>query len=115
MQIDGSSPRGRGTRRKILSRYVFDRFIPARAGNTPVGYLVGTDITVHPRAGGEHPMRSDTPGAASGSSPRGRGTPVADVVRSMRGRFIPARAGNTHAMKRNTKYITVHPRAGGEH
>ena len=60
-------------------------------------------------------MRSPAPGAASGSSPRVRGT------RPVRGggrreyRFIPACAGNTRRPRRRAGPSSVHPRVCGEH
>ena len=51
----------------------------------------------------------------SGSSPRGRGTPVDNRWAGSHFRwFIPARAGNAHAAKMTTSANAVHPRAGGE-
>ena len=50
----GSSPRGRGTRARVLVAAVFHRFIPARAGNTSAGRRSRHAPPVHPRAGGEH-------------------------------------------------------------
>jgi len=50
-----------------------------------------------------------------GSSPRERGTLRADNRRLSRERFIPARAGNTTHVSRQTVRGAVHPRASGEH
>ena len=51
---------------------------------------------------------------ASGSSPRGRGTPVfGDKPCSVR-RFIPAWAGNALAARSIPAKLPVHPRVGGE-
>ena len=75
------------------SRFSERRFIPARAGNTSA-VMNWLPITVHPRACGEH---GDSGRAVKedGSSPRVRGTPLADRPRGRNRRFIPARAGNT--------------------
>ena len=113
--LDGSSPRGRGTPCLRGAPLQPRRFIPARAGNT--FRLDGEAVagTVHPRAGGEHagPARARLP--HRGSSPRGRGTqPAAGLDRAAR-RFIPARAGNTIPAPTDRPITSVHPRAGGEH
>ena len=52
---------------------------------------------------------------AFGSSPRGRGTRRPGYGAHHRGRFIPARAGNTLAFRVLNSRLPVHPRAGGEH
>ena len=111
----GSSPRGRGTRANRRARYPNSRFIPARAGNTRPGAASAPIPAVHPRAGGEHRSGHAPPGAAGGSSPRGRGTHVEHLERPRRRRFIPARAGNTPPAGPISTRKPVHPRAGGEH
>ena len=52
-------------------------------------------MTVHPRAGGELYSIDGSIQPHFGSSPRGRGTPLQRFGVEMRGRFIPARAGNS--------------------
>ncbi len=114
-KITGSSPRGRGTRVMPVCHCRSRRFIPARAGNTDERSQSALQITVHPRAGGEH---APSPGKAqhtSGSSPRGRGTLGPQQRREIMERFIPARAGNTGLGLSPRPYKPVHPRAGGEH
>ena len=131
----GSSPRGRGTHVAVRARgcvATAQRFIPARAGNTPTRPGRSAGPAVHPRAGGEHSRRTVTPTAIFGSSPRGRGTLATSTGPECVRRFIPARAGNTRhrgtpaprlerqrfipARAGNTMFaMTVHPRAGGEH
>ena len=71
------------------------RFIPARAGNTRRTNRPRSRSTVHPRAGGEHHEETYGMEVTNGSSPRGRGTLDAPLLRGPRRRFIPARAGNT--------------------
>ena len=73
-QVDGSSPRGRGT--PVLSTWppLSYRFIPARAGNTPSRPAGARQRPVHPRAGGEHSAAAPERRRQIGSSPRGRGT-----------------------------------------
>ena len=111
----GSSPRGRGTRVVTAARALVPRFIPARAGNTQraPGHCYST--AVHPRAGGEHLTTLTLVPPDAGSSPRGRGTPVAAQFAGTNVRFIPARAGNTRASWGSWCPDPVHPRAGGEH
>ncbi len=50
----GSSPLARGTRYKGFMEDHGRRFIPAGAGNTPLGSDPALDVTVHPRWRGEH-------------------------------------------------------------
>jgi len=52
---------------------------------------------------------------ATGSSPLARGTPGSAGSRGIRGRFIPARAGNTGATADSWIAAAVHPRSRGEH
>ena len=52
-------------------------------------------MSVHPRAGGEHPASRVKLWEEYGSSPRGRGTRIAAREEEIKHRFIPARAGNT--------------------
>ena len=111
----GSSPRGRGTRELVERPLVRPRFIPARAGNTLAHRDPGLASTVHPRAGGEHHSSIITCLISFGSSPRGRGTLTSAVKNHLRGRFIPARAGNTRFRRVSGRSGSVHPRAGGEH
>ena len=70
----GSSPRARGTRRRLRSAAVATRFIPAGAGNTSTLRSAQICTTVHPRGRGEHHQRLDGAHSCSGSSPRARGT-----------------------------------------
>ncbi len=111
----GSSPRGRGTRRRRHRRPRQHRFIPAWAGNTTSTPRSGVSTTVHPRVGGEHRRKVVLAQSEYGSSPRGRGTPGEAVRRSPGRWFIPAWAGNTYQTVRNEALKTVHPRVGGEH
>ena len=112
---NGSSPRVRGTLCSGCCFRLMDRFIPARAGNTIELLLSASTPTVHPRACGEHSRRSRSLFRETGSSPRVRGTPPLAASRSLAGRFIPARAGNTCLLPPAIRNDTVHPRACGEH
>ena len=71
------------------------RLIPARAGNTVLGYIGDGKTSAHPRSRGEHHEEIENGRAYGGSSPLARGTPLADAVIFNRRRLIPARAGNT--------------------
>ena len=92
---DGSSPRIRGT---LMARewiVEFHRFIPAHTGNTNPAEVVRVNISVHPRACGEHDPLVGVARHVLGSSPRMRGTPIANPIQRRVRRFIPAHAGNT--------------------
>ncbi len=78
----GSSPRVRGTHRRVLVGSTTQRFIPARAGNTVEPLLTYANQTVHPRACGEHLRGRGRSGGLNGSSPRVRGTLRLTVWRS---------------------------------
>ena len=112
--LDGSSPRGRGTRGEQLLDARVARFIPARAGNACRAWCAGFSPSVHPRAGGERPDTGHLTIEGDGSSPRGRGTPRGAEREAARRRFIPARAGNAYFMHFCSSVRSVHPRAGGE-
>ena len=75
LSIHGSSPPARGTRSSASREHRCQRFIPARAGNTPVNTTGSIHTTVHPRPRGEHEIQM-----FGGRTCH---------------RFIPARAGNT--------------------
>ncbi len=94
-KMTGSSPRVRGTRVLQVGQCPDQRFIPARAGNTPGRPNASARWTVHPRACGEHQASLLNLPDATGSSPRVRGTRADLALQPAVGRFIPARAGNT--------------------
>ena len=98
-----------------LVLFLASRFIPAWAGNTLDVRIRIRLVVVHPRVGGEHFPSLSTKHIATGSSPRGRGTPLEVIHDSVPVRFIPAWAGNTGNPERNDSYHSVHPRVGGEH
>ncbi len=72
-------------------------------------------IPVHPHAGGEHYVSSNSFVAATGSSPRGWGTRVRFLSVVSQWRFIPTRVGNTAGDVVIPLMAAVHPHAGGEH
>ena len=71
---NGSSPRMRGTLERPLPQRGYLRFIPAYAGNTPLGSRTSIAPAVHPRVCGEHMLPSRYAHGCGGSSPRMRGT-----------------------------------------
>ncbi len=91
----GSSPRVRGT----------PRTPPPRQSRR----------TVHPRVCGEHSLDRPDVLNQSGSSPRVRGTRRWRGAGPLRGRFIPACAGNTYRRRTVARIPAVHPRVCGEH
>ena len=111
----GSSPPARGTRRINRRVLAVQRFIPARAGNTGAGPGRSDSESVHPRPRGEHPAIQQNAHRYDGSSPPARGTPEARRSCRLNGRFIPARAGNTHPRACSPEHSAVHPRPRGEH
>ena len=113
--VSGSSPRGRGTRRRRDMHCPIQRFIPAWAGNTTEYPSASLPKSVHPRVGGEHCERAPHQHLPPGSSPRGRGTLRAGTAPASSARFIPAWAGNTGIPSIAGRCNSVHPRVGGEH
>ena len=113
--LDGSSPLARGTRPMPDTLPLLARFIPARAGNTYATGRVRTNGSVHPRSRGEHMGDREDSGCGYGSSPLARGTQLHRGAVRVRGRFIPARAGNTPSAGRPDSLPPVHPRSRGEH
>ena len=111
----GSSPLARGTRTCRRAPGGRIRFIPARAGNTPATGGASWPGSVHPRSRGEHVWRTSPLRRYLGSSPLARGTRPATMDAPGRHRFIPARAGNTHAAAGFPHEGPVHPRSRGEH
>ncbi len=92
---NGSSPRVRGTDDRRLFAPAQGRFIPARAGNRCCAASAPVANTVHPRACGEQAWGGAARHYRPGSSPRVRGTVLAEIEDLRLQRFIPARAGNS--------------------
>ena len=114
-EVNGSSPRLRGTLRASAQTTLTRRFIPAPAGNTPNPKTHARHNPVHPRACGEHWHFGHSTVTTVGSSPRLLGTPRQHRRKRRVGRFIPAPAGNTFHTLRGGFDSPVHPRACGEH
>ena len=111
----GSSPHGRGTRRRTGWPCGSRRVIPAWAGNTTPRSTASTRRTGHPRMGGEHRWHRLARLRAAGSSPHGRGTRGRRLAQQLVRRVIPAWAGNTLHVDGTTDWQPGHPRMGGEH
>ena len=112
--LEGSSPRGRGKRRKCRRVIILMGLIPARAGKTgqPVADLIIS--MAHPRAGGENFSLPTIHSSRLGSSPRGRGKQTGNTLEGAVYGLIPARAGKTALESLLNCTARAHPRAGGE-
>ena len=110
----GSSPRGRGKPRPGASLTGPTGLIPARAGKTFISFPCHLGARAHPRAGGENMVGNLSVWCLTGSSPRGRGKPVARALGDLCPRLIPARAGKTFISFPHHLGVRAHPRAGGE-
>ena len=91
----GSSLRAQGTPPGSSPDGWQSRFIPAGAGNTPVGRKSPICVPVHPCGRREHELDGIKTTAGDGSSLRAQGTPVTVEQLTDYRRFIPAGAGNT--------------------
>ena len=91
------------------------RFIPAHAGNTRWCISRFPFQTVHPRTCGEHCSFQPAIEELRGSSPHMRGTLFGHAQSTVKGRFIPAHAGNTNGLNVGVCKHSVHPRTCGEH
>ena len=111
---DGSSPRARGTVQSNNTQRGKRRFIPASAGNGPIGWPAAGRRTVHPRERGERAESKLMPSTIVGSSPRARGTVLKMRAWHRAMRFIPASAGNGTRLHASAPLCAVHPRERGE-
>ena len=93
---------------------MFQRFIPAYAGNATGGRETWSHSTVHPRIRGERPKVNCEAAYAAGSSPHTRGTRKCLVPFRVLTRFIPAYAGNAPRREPRQCPTSVHPRIRGE-
>ena len=110
----GSSPRGRGKRRKNQFSLPSPGLIPARAGKTRGLFAWLYRRWAHPRAGGENLLNCTARLLGGGSSPRGRGKRLETEYVAGPRRLIPARAGKTRWRAWSRDSGGAHPRAGGE-
>ncbi len=91
------------------------RFIPVHTGNTQLRNTQQHELSVHPRAYGEHCCRVRDKRHDIGSSPCIRGTRKTGVKPTSDLRFIPVHTGNTWFVRYGYDSQPVHPRAYGEH
>ena len=110
----GSSPRGRGKRRRLQVRRAGRRHIPAWAGKTTAPGLARAHGRAHPRVGGENGGLRVGGLVGPGSSPRGRGKLRHGRRLGARDRLIPAWAGKTPSSRPRSTERRAHPRVGGE-
>ena len=110
----GSSPRVRGTRRQNSPRWRCRRIIPACAGNAQHWRITSFRRADHPRVCGERALALCVAALAGGSSPRVRGTQVADFSGTFEQRIIPACAGNASTQVTIAATDADHPRVCGE-
>ena len=110
----GSSPRGRGKRRRPRHRAHPRGLIPAWAGKTLSAPKPSTACAAHPRVGGENAPPSMAIRLGWGSSPRGRGKPWGPSSPAQQPRLIPAWAGKTPGYSPGKDIYQAHPRVGGE-
>ena len=110
----GSSPHARGTPMRSMACAIYQRFIPACAGNAEERQSGRKGGPVHPRMRGERRAERGRTGSLGGSSPHARGTLSLYALRHSSIRFIPACAGNALSFYRWVGYYPVHPRMRGE-
>ena len=98
-----------------VTTYVFEAVCALRPGPRSRRLRAALAQSVHPRACGEHGRGGRPVRPSCGSSPRMRGTRIAERYRRPLLRFIPAHAGNTSSPEGRSSPDPVHPRACGEH
>ena len=111
----GSSPLSRGIPSTSGPDKLFDRIIPALAGNTRAAWHTRTDRTDHPRSRGEYEPHRTSMGSPGGSSPLSRGIRPCGRNDTRCHRIIPALAGNTFRPPQPMIEWWDHPRSRGEY
>ena len=111
----GSSPRMRGTLKRVHRHRHATRIIPAYAGNTNDADSYSTARRDHPRVCGEHDHHLGVVPVVQGSSPRIRGTLIHFRLATHGAGIIPAYAGNTYDGVGYSRPDRDHPRVCGEH
>ena len=109
----GSSPRMRGKPAVHPLAQGASRIIPAHAGQTTHEATAITLWPDHPRACGANRAGRESHPPPPGSSPRMRGKLSRSVAWRIRGRIIPAHAGQTHSEFFHGLADADHPRACG--
>ena len=112
--VAGSSPRGRGKRRRFQLEGWLPGLIPAWAGKTRTRSAPGPSSRAHPRVGGENSVIVYSTPGSTGSSPRGRGKRYGNRALYRVCRLIPAWAGKTRTRNEPARCSRAHPRVGGE-
>ena len=113
--ITGSSPLTRGGPRGTLTRGTSLGIIPAHAGRTLPGIMLGRGGSDHPRSRGEHPPGTSGLASLRGSSPLTRGALSFVACRRRCSGIIPAHAGSTPQPPGPRPHSRDHPRSRGEH
>ena len=112
--VEGSSPRVRGKRSRVVKCFGCGGLIPACAGKTRARVSLRRRFRAHPRVCGENLITSSVSGIATGSSPRVRGKPVIMRLENADDRLIPACAGKTDRYPLLGQLARAHPRVCGE-
>ena len=110
---EGSSPRVRGRRHRVVEHAVRVGLIPACAGQTRPSSLARTARRAHPRVCGADLMSACLMETAYGSSPRVRGRRHHVSTAETRHGLIPACAGQTDAALFHESVQRAHPRVCG--
>ena len=111
----GSPPLTRGILVDEPSTYLYGRFTPAHAGNTPYFDSLYAFYKVHPRSRGEYQIGNAQNVTAVGSPPLTRGIQLPLTYMFSYARFTPAHAGNTKNSEHRQPPDEVHPRSRGEY
>jgi len=109
----GPSPRGRGNLITLGLGSIFNRTIPAWAGEPWPSLPFPTPPTDHPRVGGGTLREARRSAGRPGPSPRGRGNRNGAATAGDRVRTIPAWAGEPGAVLCRERRRQDHPRVGG--
>ena len=111
----GSSPRMRGTPQGTRNDAHHLGLIPTYAGNTrPVPQWFSLSWA-HPHVCGEHTSTNSFLSCTTGSSPRMRGTQIAEHPGGVGAGLIPTYAGNTAIPSQYFPSKRAHPHVCGEH
>ena len=95
LRVAGSSPLSRGIRSRRGGASSHQGIIPALAGNTLAKEQIRAGPRDHPRSRGEYRLSVSVSAVSDGSSPLSRGILRWCSECGLRGRIIPALAGNT--------------------
>ena len=109
----GLSPRGRGNQHRQLGFRHHLRSIPAWAGEPPGRLPSPASTQVYPRVGGGTATTHLEGQEGYGLSPRGRGNQVAERLKLVDDRSIPAWAGEPMTCAARPTPTPVYPRVGG--